>query len=45
MIDFERAIREIDGLGLRDHAKEKLLWKNAAKVYGLTRRDGFDLER
>ena len=45
IIDFERATREINDLGLRDHAKEKLLWKNAARVYGLDRKEGFELEK
>ncbi len=44
IIDFERATREINDLGLRNHAKEKLLWKNAAKVYGFGRKEGFELE-
>jgi predicted TIM-barrel fold metal-dependent hydrolase len=35
IVDFERATREIDELGLRPESKEKLLWKNAARVYGL----------
>jgi predicted TIM-barrel fold metal-dependent hydrolase len=37
VIDFERATREIDGLGLRPESKEKLLWRNAARLYGLDR--------
>jgi predicted TIM-barrel fold metal-dependent hydrolase len=38
VIDFERATREIDALDLRAEAKEKLLWRNAARLYGLDRR-------
>ena len=45
IVDFEHATREINALGLRDHAKEKLLWKNAARVYGLDRKEGFELEK
>jgi uncharacterized protein len=35
VIDFERATREINALDLRAEAKEKLLWRNAARLYGL----------
>lgn len=45
IVDFERATREINDLGLRDLSKEKLLWKNAARVYGLDRKEGFELEK
>ncbi len=45
IVDFERATREINDLGLRDLSKEKLLWKNAARVYGLGRKEGFELEK
>jgi predicted TIM-barrel fold metal-dependent hydrolase len=38
VVDFERATREIDALDLRAEAKEKLLWRNAARLYGLDRR-------
>lgn len=40
---FERATREINELGFTETSKEKLLWKNAARLYGLGPRDGFDL--
>lgn len=42
IIEFERATRDIDALGFREEAKEKLLWKNAARLYGLGPKDGFD---
>jgi uncharacterized protein len=35
IIDFERATREINELGLKEDSKQKLLWKNTAHVYGL----------
>lgn len=35
VIDPARALAEIDALGLRPEAKEKLLWKNANKLYNL----------
>jgi len=35
VVDFERAIQEIDELGLKDEYKEKLLSANAVRVYGL----------
>ena len=35
IIDFERATREINELGLKEDSKQKLLWKNTARVYGL----------
>lgn len=41
VIDFERATAEIRELGLRDESREKLLWRNAAKLYGLGPDDGF----
>ena len=41
IIDFERATREVDELGFREASKEKLLWKNAARLYGLQTEDGF----
>ncbi len=42
IVDFERATREINDLGLRDLSKEKLLWKNTARVYGLGSKEGFE---
>ena len=36
IIDFERATREINDLGLKEDSKQKLLWKNTAHVYGLS---------
>ncbi len=41
IIDFERATREIKELGLAEAAKEKLLWRNAARLYGLGPEHGF----
>ena len=35
VIGFERAIDEIEELGFSDEVKRKLLWENAARVYGL----------
>jgi predicted TIM-barrel fold metal-dependent hydrolase len=35
IIDFERATREIGELKLKEESKQKLLWKNTARVYGL----------
>jgi uncharacterized protein len=35
IIDFERATREINELGLKEESKQRLLWKNTAHVYGL----------
>ena len=35
IIDFERATREINELGLKEDSKQRLLWKNTAHVYGL----------
>jgi predicted TIM-barrel fold metal-dependent hydrolase len=35
VVDFERATREIGELDLRPEAREKLLWRNTARVYGL----------
>jgi len=35
IIDFERATREIGELDLRPESREKLLWRNAARGYGL----------
>lgn len=35
IIGFERAMREIDALELRDGPKQKLLRDNAVRVYGL----------
>ena len=40
IIDFERARREIDELEITTSSKEKLLWKNAARVYALNQEDG-----
>jgi uncharacterized protein len=42
VIDFQRATAEIDELNLKKESKQSLLWKNAARVYGLTSKDGFD---
>jgi hypothetical protein len=41
IIDFERATREVEALGFREVSKEKLMWKNAARLYGLKASDGF----
>jgi predicted TIM-barrel fold metal-dependent hydrolase len=35
IVDFERATREIGELDLRPESREKLLWRNAARVYGI----------
>ncbi len=35
VVDFERAIREIRELGLREETQQKLMWENAVRVYGL----------
>ncbi len=35
IIGFERALKEIEELDLRDIPKQKLLWDNAIRVYGL----------
>lgn len=35
VIPFDRAVREIDGLGLREGPKRKLLRDNALRIYGL----------
>jgi predicted TIM-barrel fold metal-dependent hydrolase len=35
VLDFERTINEIDGLGLRDGPRRKLMRDNALRVYGL----------
>ncbi len=35
VIDFVRARREIDELGFTDDVLERLLWRNAVRVYGL----------
>jgi hypothetical protein len=43
IIDFERATREVGELGFKEACKEKLLWKNAARLYGLGPKDGFAL--
>jgi predicted TIM-barrel fold metal-dependent hydrolase len=42
IIDFERATSEVDELGLRPEAKEKLMWKNACRVYALDVSDLLD---
>ena len=39
IIDFERATREVEVLG-SEVSKEKLMWKNAARLYGLKVNDG-----
>jgi predicted TIM-barrel fold metal-dependent hydrolase len=43
IIDFERATREVGELSFKEACKEKLLWKNAARLYGLGPKDGFAL--
>ena len=35
VIDFERAVREIEALELKEEAHRKLLFDNAVRVYGL----------
>jgi hypothetical protein len=35
VIDFERAIREIDALELKETARKKLLFENAVRVFNL----------
>jgi predicted TIM-barrel fold metal-dependent hydrolase len=35
IVDFERATRDIAELPLRAESREKLLWKNTARLYGL----------
>lgn len=35
VLDFQRTIDEIDGLGLRDEARRKLLRDNVLRVYGI----------
>ncbi len=40
IIDFERATREIGELGLRPECQEKLLWRNAARIYKLDANGG-----
>ena len=35
VIDFKRAVEEIDALDLREGPKKKLLWENAIRVYNL----------
>jgi predicted TIM-barrel fold metal-dependent hydrolase len=35
IVDFERATREVDALGLKEGPKRKLLFDNAVRVYGL----------
>jgi len=35
VVDFERAIHEIDELGLRPESRQCLLWDNAIELYGL----------
>jgi predicted TIM-barrel fold metal-dependent hydrolase len=39
LIPHERAIKEVDALPLKDEVKEKLLFKNAARLLGLTDAD------
>jgi predicted TIM-barrel fold metal-dependent hydrolase len=41
IIDFERATREVGEIGFKETCKEKLLWKNAARLYKLSAKDGF----
>jgi predicted TIM-barrel fold metal-dependent hydrolase len=41
IIDFERATREVDEIGFKEACREKLLWKNAARLYRLNAKDGF----
>ncbi|MBT5050898.1 MAG: amidohydrolase [Rhodospirillaceae bacterium] len=35
VLDFERTVEEIDGLGLRDGARRKLMRDNVLRIYGL----------
>lgn len=35
VIDFKRAVDEIEGLGLKEEVLKKLFWENAIRVYGL----------
>ncbi len=35
VIDFERAVKEIEALGLKESAKKKLLFENAVRVFSL----------
>ena len=35
VIDFKRAVDEIEELGLKEEVKKKLFWENAIRVYGL----------
>ncbi len=35
VLDFERAMAEIDGLGLKPASRRKLLRDNAMRIYGL----------
>lgn len=35
VLDFERTVSEIDGLGLRDGARRKLMRDNVLRIYGL----------
>lgn len=35
LIPHDRAVREVDGLPLKDEVKEKLLYKNAARLLGI----------
>ena len=35
VIDFERTVKEIDALELREGPKKKLLFDNAVRAYGL----------
>lgn len=38
VLTFERALREIEGLGLAPEAREHLLWRTAERVFGLAGR-------
>jgi predicted TIM-barrel fold metal-dependent hydrolase len=42
VIEFRRATSEIKELNLKPASRENLLWKNAARVYDLKPKDGFD---
>jgi len=35
VVDFERAVKEVAALDLRESARRKLLFDNAVRVYGL----------
>jgi hypothetical protein len=35
VVDFERAVAEIEQHGFKEEVKKKLFWENAIRVYGL----------